>query len=133
MNRLSLKTEKLLSSSTSPKSKSLFSDLNCLGVWRALWGQESHKQVFHQQRSNKMHCELGMGGHFPSTHKISVLPRERQVVQGPVVSLPRWATPPVRLGLSGRNSEKFRKDPGNTLRAFPGIPVESTAGMPQTL
>ena len=29
--------------------------------------------------------------------------------------------------------EKFRKDPGNALRAFPGIPVESTAGMPQTL
>ena len=24
--------------------------------------------------------------------------------------------------------EKFRKDPGNALRAFPGIPVESTAG-----
>ena len=30
-------------------------------------------------------------------------------------------------------AEKFRKDPGNALRAFPGIPVESTAGMPQTL
>ena len=29
--------------------------------------------------------------------------------------------------------EKFRKDPGNALRAFPGIPLESTAGMPQTL
>ena len=29
--------------------------------------------------------------------------------------------------------EKFRKDPGNALRAFPGIPVESTAGIPQTL
>ena len=28
--------------------------------------------------------------------------------------------------------EKFRKDPGNALRAFPGILVESTAGMPQT-
>ena len=24
--------------------------------------------------------------------------------------------------------EKFRKDPGNALRAFPGIPLESTAG-----
>ena len=45
----------------------------------------------------------------------------------------KWAIPPVRLGLSGRNSEKFRKDPGNALRAFPGIPLESTAGMPQTL
>ena len=25
---------------------------------------------------------------------------------------------------------KFRKDPGNALRAFPGIPLESTAGIP---
>ena len=29
--------------------------------------------------------------------------------------------------------EEFRKDPGNALRAFPGIPLESTAGMPQAL
>ena len=29
--------------------------------------------------------------------------------------------------------EKFRKDPGNALRAFPGISLESTAGMPQIL
>ena len=29
--------------------------------------------------------------------------------------------------------EKFRKDPGNALRAFPGSSLESTAGMPQTL
>ena len=29
--------------------------------------------------------------------------------------------------------EKFQKDPENALRAFPGIPVESTAGMPQAL
>ena len=29
--------------------------------------------------------------------------------------------------------EKFRKDPGNALRAFPGISLESTAGMTQTL
>ena len=29
--------------------------------------------------------------------------------------------------------EKFRKDPGNALRAFPGIIFESTAGMPQAL
>ena len=27
--------------------------------------------------------------------------------------------------------EKFRKDPGNALRAFPGIPLKSTAGIPQ--
>ena len=32
-----------------------------------------------------------------------------------------------------RTPEKFRKDPGNALRAFPGIPLESTAGIPQTL
>ena len=29
--------------------------------------------------------------------------------------------------------EKFRKDHGNALRAFPRIPLESTAGIPQTL
>ena len=29
--------------------------------------------------------------------------------------------------------EEFRKDPGNALRAFPGIPLESTAGIPQAL
>ena len=29
--------------------------------------------------------------------------------------------------------EKFRKDPGNALRAFPGTPLESTAGIPKTL
>ena len=40
-----------------------------------------------------------------------------------------WAILPVQLGLP----EKFRKDPGNALRAFPGIPLESTAGIPQTL
>ena len=44
-----------------------------------------------------------------------------------------WAIHPVRLGLSGRNSRNFRKDPGNDLRAFPGIPLESTAGIPQAL
>ena len=44
-----------------------------------------------------------------------------------------WAIPPARLGLSGRNSGKFRKDPGNALRAFPGIPLASTAGIPQAL
>ena len=44
-----------------------------------------------------------------------------------------WATPPVWLGLSGRNSGKFLKDPGNALRAFPAIPLDSTAGIPQAL
>ena len=29
--------------------------------------------------------------------------------------------------------EEFRKDPGNALRAFRGILLESTAGIPQTL
>ena len=46
---------------------------------------------------------------------------------------PHWAIPPAWLGLSGENSEKFLQDPGNALRAFPGIPVKSTAGIPQTL
>ena len=40
---------------------------------------------------------------------------------------------PVRLGLSGGNPGKIPERPGNALRAFPGIPLESTAGMPQTL
>ena len=42
-----------------------------------------------------------------------------------------WAIPPVRLGLSEDILEKFRKDPGNALRAFPGIPLGSTAGIPK--
>ena len=29
--------------------------------------------------------------------------------------------------------EEFRKDPGNALRPFPGISLESKAGIPQTL
>ena len=29
--------------------------------------------------------------------------------------------------------EKFRQDPGNALRAFPEISLESTAGMPRAL
>ena len=29
--------------------------------------------------------------------------------------------------------EKFRKDPGNALRVFPGIPLQSMAGIPQAL
>ena len=53
-----------------------------------------------------------------------------RVLQGSAAGVHRWAIPPVRLALSGRNSGK---DSGNALRAFPGIPVESTAGMPQAL
>ena len=34
---------------------------------------------------------------------------------------------------AGTFRKKFRKDPGNALRAFPGISLESTAGMPQAL
>ena len=44
-----------------------------------------------------------------------------------------WVIPPVRLGLSGRNCGKNpEKKPGNPLRACPGSPLGSTAGMPQT-
>ena len=32
-----------------------------------------------------------------------------------------------------RIPEKFRKDSGNALREFPGIPLESTAGIPPAL
>ena len=34
---------------------------------------------------------------------------------------------------AGTFRKKFWKDTGNALRAFPGIPVESTAGIPQAL
>ena len=40
------------------------------------------------------------------------------------------------LGHTPSTAGTFRKefkDPGNALRAFPGIPVESTAGIPQAL
>ena len=43
-----------------------------------------------------------------------------------------YPQPPVRLGLSRKNSGKFQKDPRSALRAFPGIPLESLAGIPQT-
>ena len=41
--------------------------------------------------------------------------------------------PPAILGArpTSGGTRKFRKDPGNALRAFPGIPLESTAGIPQ--
>ena len=42
-------------------------------------------------------------------------------------------TPQYGWDFPEETPEKFRKDPGNALRAFPGIPVESTAGMPQAL
>ena len=32
---------------------------------------------------------------------------------------------------AGTFQKKFRKDPGNALRAFPGIPPKSTAGIPK--
>ena len=45
-----------------------------------------------------------------------------------------WAIPPSTAGdFPEAIPEKFRKDPGNALRAFPGIPLESTAGIPQAL
>ena len=34
---------------------------------------------------------------------------------------------------AGTFRKKFRKDPGNALRAFPGIPLESSSGIPQAL
>ena len=44
-----------------------------------------------------------------------------------------WAIPQYGLGFPEEIPEKFRKDPGNALREFPGIPLESTAGIPQAL
>ena len=43
------------------------------------------------------------------------------------------ATPPARLGTIRKKCRKNRKDPGNALIAYPGIPLESAAGMPQSL
>ena len=46
-------------------------------------------------------------------------PMNRRVVgQGILQWLGRWAIPPVRLGLPEEILERFRKDPGNALRAF---------------
>ena len=49
-----------------------------------------------------------------------------------------WLFPEYRWDFPEEIPEKFWKDPGNALRlrAFPGIPIESTAvcaGIPQTL
>ena len=41
--------------------------------------------------------------------------------------------PQYWLGLSGRSVGINRKDPENALIAYPGIPLESAAGMPQSL
>ena len=43
------------------------------------------------------------------------------------------AVPPIRLGLPEEAPKKFRKDPRKALRAFPAIPLESTAGTSQAL
>ena len=44
-----------------------------------------------------------------------------------------WATPQYGWDFPEEIPENFRKDPGNALRVFPGIPLESTAGIPQAL
>ena len=44
-----------------------------------------------------------------------------------------WAYPQYGWDFPEEIPEKLRKDPGNALSAFPGISLESTAGMPQTL
>ena len=50
-----------------------------------------------------------------------------------LLSKPLGHTPSTAGTFRKKFRKKFRKDTGNALRAFPGIPVESTAGMPQTL
>ena len=50
------------------------------------------------------------------------------------VSVGRMGHAPSTAGTFRKKfRQKFRKDPGNALRAFPGIPLESTAGTPQAL
>ena len=44
-----------------------------------------------------------------------------------------WATPRYGWDFPEEIPEKLRKDPGNALRTFPGIPLKSTAGIPQAL
>ena len=44
-----------------------------------------------------------------------------------------WAIPPVSWDFPEEFPEKFRKDPGNALRAFPEIRLKSTGGIPQAL
>ena len=46
---------------------------------------------------------------------------------------PNLGNTPSTAGTFWKKFRKIPKDPGNALRAFPGIPLESTAGMPQTL
>ena len=42
-----------------------------------------------------------------------------------------WGIPPVCWDFPEEIPEEFRKDPGNALRAFPGIRLKSTAGIPK--
>ena len=60
-------------------------------------------------------------------------PRKIVIIEGLSCWVFLCAMPPVLLGLSGRNSRIIPERPGNTLRAFPGISLESTAGIPQAL
>ena len=70
-------------------------------------------------------------GHFPwklkdeNLRKIS--PTFRRIFRRSL----RKISQELRSG--GVRAQEFRKDPGNALRAFPGIPLESTARIPQAL
>ena len=55
----------------------------------------------------------------------------------PRISDPKLSLRLIILGrapsAAGTLQRKFQKDPGNALRAFPGIALGSTAGIPQAL
>ena len=59
-------------------------------------------------------------------------PAENLLAAGGATSGRFWATPPLRLGLSRRNSGKFRKTPETLSEFFLEFP-SSTAGIPQAL
>ena len=62
--------------------------------------------------------------HMPMSHSAAMVPRA-SAYPGPC--------PQYGWDFPEKIPEKLWKDPGNALRAFPEIPLESTAGMPQTL
>ena len=79
-------------------------------------------------------CQMYCWGHIPEYWPV-LLGLSLDSAKSPLAKHPLrlfWAVHPVRLGLSRRNSEKFRKDPGNALKAFPGsFPSRVRLGSPK--
>ena len=76
--------------------------------------------------------EIAIVGRRPKERCNNMLPR--RILERLSSALCRMGHTPSTAGdFPEEFPEKFRKDPGNALRAFPGIPFESTAGIAQTL